>query len=110
MRDSAPEYSIESQIKIVYAVCALHNFIAWVGLEPTIPEDDLVLDPDEDNIEGFNRRLESFVFSYGLPPDLQGTDGTLFNLPVNDSGNVVMDQLRDNIAKGMWEDYQVYSK
>jgi hypothetical protein len=35
VRVSAPEYSIEKQVQIVYVITSLHNFIITDGLEAT---------------------------------------------------------------------------
>ena len=81
----APEFSKQTQIEIVYAITALHNFIRKNHPE----EEDIFAEPD----------LED-----------QSPDGMSINgfEPTLQSASTCMDRKRDEIAEEMWIDYQEY--
>lgn len=78
---SAPEYSIPTQVKIVYALVALHNFI-----RQQLPIELDIFEEEEEEVE-----VEAEVHS--VISTIEGTE---------------MDIFRDKIATQMWEDYQRY--
>lgn len=79
---AAPEYSIETQAKIVQALCVVHNFIR-------------VHDPDDFEYEREPILDEPDDVAYG---ELGGAAGT--------SERNRASKFRDTIALSMWDDYQ----
>jgi hypothetical protein len=35
LRSSPPEYNLKAQIRVIYAVCSLHNFLLIAGVAPS---------------------------------------------------------------------------
>jgi len=85
---SAPEYPYDAQVKLVFALTALHNFIRKIGLE------------DIHNFEEEERELEQGLAS--CSPHEVGEE----HIEEGDDEN--MASIRDNIAESMWLDYQTY--
>jgi hypothetical protein len=76
---SAPEYTMKSQVRIVYAVTALHNFIKYMEI---LGEDDM------------DRQVwtteEEAEIKERIRKNVQGTSG----------------EIRERIADGIWEDVE----
>jgi len=85
----APEYPLETQVKLVTATLALHNFIRTV-------------DAVEANMDDLHGNLQQN--DRDIQPNEQHNEG---------NGNINADRLvainmRDNIAQAMWDQYQEY--
>jgi hypothetical protein len=80
---SVPEYSIEVQVNLVYALTAIHNYIRKEAGEEALRTG---LDVDEEPEEPL---INSEFIKGG-------------------STRSRMDELRDNMAQRMWEDYINY--
>lgn len=78
IRHSAPEYSFQTQIGIVYACCALHNFVLDLKDKPAPSSHDI------EQLEQARERAQQRV--EGVAPSA----------------------LRDQIAERHWEQYQQY--
>lgn len=82
---TAPEYSIQTQARLIHAVCTLHNFV--LSHDPT---DATVRDVAELLRQSPQGRGNNIV---------TGTDG-------RNGGDA--ENLRDRIANDMWAQYQAY--
>jgi DDE superfamily endonuclease len=85
---TAPEYSISTQVNIIYAIIALHNFLQLYGedfeeVQGDLPEDDSSAQSEDEE-----------------------EDTVLFELNGASQDNAGMKAFRDTIAQQMWEDYQ----
>jgi hypothetical protein len=86
--DSAPEFDWDTQVKLVYALAAVHNFIS--------------ISEDEDGDRDFE----------GLPPALNEAVEQAQRLrqeEVRETGQFSMDRHRDRIAEELWVAYQAYN-
>ncbi|KAF9442364.1 hypothetical protein P691DRAFT_681619, partial [Macrolepiota fuliginosa MF-IS2] len=86
----APEYSLDVQSKIILALCVLHNFIHIHD------PDDLMEDSD----------LEVRDQELSQRPPAHFTSEFWHTISWDESKQA--DERRDEIAKAMWEQYQVY--
>jgi len=73
------QYSIRTQVNLVFALTAVHNFMNLHGCDP---EDEVIDDDDSEDEEGESNNGQDHDAS--------------------------MNSRRDNIAREMWEDYQAY--
>ena len=85
---TAPEYPYDVQVKLVFALTALHNFIRKIGLE------------DIHNFEEEERELEQEPVIHS-PQALREEQ-------IEEWDDENMASIRDNIAESMWVDYQAY--
>jgi hypothetical protein len=81
---AAPEYSLETQTKIIPALCALHNFIRIYNPEET------------ENLEGLSARA----------PRRNAEDFSYQGISAQEKERA--NTKRDIIAKEMWKQYQEY--
>jgi hypothetical protein len=81
---AAPEYSLETQTKIVPALCVLHNFIRVHDSEENVVLEELSTRAPRRNPEDFSRQ--------GVSAQEKARANTK----------------RDDIAKEMWREYQEY--
>jgi hypothetical protein len=81
---AAPEYSLETQTKIVPALCMLHNFIWVYDSEENVVLEELSTRAPRRNPEDFSRQ--------GVSAQEKARANTK----------------RDDIAKEMWREYQEY--
>jgi hypothetical protein len=84
---TAPEYAFDTQVKLVYALTALHNFI-----QTHITEEEEEVGLDDASVlreDTVGRRTERII-----------EDSTITSSR--------MDARRDDIAEAMWEDYTTY--
>jgi hypothetical protein len=81
---AAPEYSLETQTKIVPALCVLHNFIRVYDSEENVVLEELSTWAPRRNPEDFSRQ--------GVSAQEKARANTK----------------RDDIAKEMWREYQEY--
>ena len=79
---AAPEYNLETQTKIVPALCVLHNFICVYDPEEEVGLEELSIQVPRRNQEDFNRR--------GVSAQEKARANTKW----------------DVIAKEMWRQYQ----
>jgi hypothetical protein len=83
-----PRYPIEQQVKLVYALCAVHNFVLA------------------------NDNRDYFVVHYTQPDDSVDGDENEEEYPENitptDAQKAQAKQMRDRIAQGMWDDYSTH--
>jgi hypothetical protein len=84
----APEYDLRTQAKMVPAICVLHNFIHIHD------NDDL---PEVHQVPGANHGV---VVTGGV----EGLGGDISSAERNQAS-----ELRDSIAKAMWDSYQYIS-
>ena len=82
----APEYDLRTQAKMVPAICVLHNFICIHD------NDDL---PDVHQVPDANRGV---VVTDGVDSELGGD--------ISSAERNQASELRDSIAKAMWDSYQ----
>ncbi len=90
---AAPEYSIETQAKIIPALAALHNFINEH-------------DPDDMDMDLAPHAQEHPVWH----PSREPSENTVNTVP-SDISEEERDRAvarRDRIARNMWNDYQAY--
>lgn len=86
----SPEYSIDIQARIPTALCALHNYIR-------------AHDPDEGPLPHIPVVNDNHHDTFPAPPGHADTDNS-GAAPIHTNTN----NLRDQIATQMWEDYQNY--
>lgn len=86
----SPKYSIEIQVRIPTALCALHNYIC-------------THDPDEGPLPHVPIVNDNHQDAFPAPPGHAGADNSSA-APVYTNANT----FRDRIATQMWEDYQNY--
>ena len=87
--DSAPEFSLQIQIKMVFALTAVHNWIRRHSMEEDIYERQERLGEDQRKI-----RKEQPESGMGM---IKGASPKMY-------------QMRDKIASDMWGDYVKYTK
>lgn len=80
----SPEYPMTIQARIPAALCAIHNFISTHN-----PDDNVLPDDDDEHFDYDNPEHQ------GIPDDEEVFDG---------AGG--MKEVRNRIARSMWEDYQ----
>lgn len=96
---SAPSYPLPTQVRLVVAACALHNFIRGEK-----PDDWLFKMYEQDT---------SFTLEESLPPvevevqpkSVVPTRTKSLDLTFNPEEIALASQLRDSIATGMWTDF-----
>lgn len=92
--EKRPKYSIQTQIQLVYALVALHNFIGRANADDDLFKDELrrmetdILMPERDDM--FNQRRPSGYSSAATQAKQERE----------------MDKLCDRIALEMWQDYK----
>lgn len=86
MLRTAPQFPIKTQVMLMYALCGLHNFIRQNDVEDEDGFDQEPVDIDEDTSED---NPCWFPFSDDSP---------------------AMAERRDQMATGMWRDYQAHSR
>lgn len=97
---SAPEYNLQTQARIIHAICALHNFI--MGCDPTDATIHIVAKEME------KKKKRAHGTSVGDSNSQIEGDGD------NDSDNEAVnlnetaEGLRNQIAKDMWTQYLAY--
>lgn len=86
LRSSPPEYKLKTQIRIVYATCALHNFTLLGGVEPGEQDEEEGLDNNEKAVlEEARQQAVSCI-------DNKGSD-----------------DLRTQITKDLWARYRAHA-
>ena len=89
--DTAPEYSLQAQIDLVFAYTALHNVIMEHAVEAA-QEDQF-----EDIYAVAHRESPLFTF-----------DPNHTRPAIGHTSSIKMNQKRDEIAQAMWTQYQTY--
>lgn len=90
--DKAPEYPFSTQVKLVYTLAGLHNFILR---HPHIPDPD----DEDDSRDIYEPGDPSHVSNVSYPTPANHTSS---------STSRFMNRKRDEIAAVMWVDYQRY--
>lgn len=85
---SAPEYSVQTQAKLVHALCLLHNFVR-------------VHDPDD--FDEVDHELTARVV-----PSTAADAASMFGGDITPLERQEAAERRDRIAKEMWESYMAY--
>ena len=81
---TAPEYRFENQVLLVLALCGLHNYI---GEHVVAGEEVLGLDAES---------------------EVEEDTGNYYDTTSETSSATAMDTKREEIAKQMWNDYELY--
>lgn len=96
---SAPPYPLQTQVKLVVATCAIHNYIRMEK-----PDDWLFKMYEQDNPPQVEESPSSSM-PEAQQPMLMHADNAALEVPFEDDELEFSLQLRDSIATEIWDDY-----